>query len=37
MSRPTMSQLTVKGNIITQGTVKALDVNNRQVEQVNVL
>ena len=32
-----MSQLTVKGNIITQGMVRALDVNNKGVEQVNVL
>jgi hypothetical protein len=32
-----MLQLTVKGDIITQGTVRALDVNNRQVAQVNVL
>jgi hypothetical protein len=32
-----MSQLTVKGNIIIKSIVKALDVNRRQVAQVNIL
>jgi hypothetical protein len=37
VSRPTMSRLTVEGDIITRGTVGALDVNSRRVARVNVL
>ena len=37
VSQPTMSQLTVVGDIITWGTVRALDVNSGRVARVNVL
>jgi len=32
-----MSRLTVEGDIITQGTVGALDVNSKQVAQVKCI